>query len=89
MLQVQHATENTTWTRSVNEKEDSYQRDVVQDEAEGGGSFCQVLADLPGHKLSLGDELTGVKASLRIDKQNTKITHTVELDSVLLPPLVS
>lgn len=65
MLKVQHATENTTRTHLLNEKEASYQWDIVQDEAKGGGSFCQVLTDLPGHKLSLGDELTGVKASLR------------------------
>lgn len=67
MFKVQHATENKTRTHSVNEREASYQGDVVQDEAEGGGSFRQVLADLPGHKLSLGDELTGVEASLRKD----------------------
>lgn len=82
MLKVQHATENTTRTRMVNEEEALYQWDVVQDEAEGGGSFCQVLADLPGNKLSLGDELTGIKASLRKDKQTHKIIHTVGLDSV-------
>lgn len=42
----------------------SYQRNVVQDEAKGGGSFCEVLTDLPRHKFSLGDELTGIEASL-------------------------
>lgn len=42
----------------------SYQWNVVQDEAERGGSFCKVLADLSGHKLSLGDELPSIKPSL-------------------------
>lgn len=43
----------------------SYQRNIVQDEAEGGGSFRKVLADLPRHQFSLGDELSGIEPSLK------------------------
>lgn len=48
----------------------SYQRNIVQDEAEGGGSFRKVLAHLPRHQFSLGDELPGIKPSLK-----SKVSH--------------
>lgn len=42
----------------------SYQWYIIQDEAEGGRSFCEVLTDLPGHELSLSDQLASIKPSL-------------------------
>lgn len=42
----------------------SYQWNIIQDETKGVGSLCEVLTDLPRHKLSLGDELTSIKPSL-------------------------
>ncbi len=52
------------WTLLQNLPAASYQWNVIQDEAEGGGSFCKILTNLPRHKLSLGDKLTSIKPSL-------------------------
>lgn len=63
-LQVLRGTKNRTQTKWATCTTASYQRNVVQDEAKGGGSFCEVLTDLSRHKFSLGDELAGIETSL-------------------------
>lgn len=86
-LKVKNPTENITWSLLPTA---SYQWNVIQDEAEGGGSFCKVLTDLPRHKLSLSDELTGIKPSLRKNTQWIRVSLRVgDLAKRLISPSIS
>lgn len=67
---------NKTKTKT-RKRSGSYQRDVVEDEAEGGCSLIQIFTDLPGHELSLSDQLSCIKPGL--DMRAHTHTHRLTL----------